>query len=105
MRFRPGVQFGRMSLGLVVTLLCAVGCTPAPDRPAHTVQDYREDPALRRTELAHCAEDPDSRAKKPDCMNAREAERVESVGSLRELAPLELPGPPKDSKASPHLKN
>ena len=30
----------------------------------------------------------------PDCVNAREAERLEGVGSLRNLAPLELPNPP-----------
>ena len=104
MRFRPGVQFGRMSLGLVVTLLCAVGCTPAPDR-THTVLDYRNNSALRRSELAHCEEDPGLRAKEPDCVNAREAERIESVGSLRELPPLELPGPRANANGKPHSTN
>jgi hypothetical protein len=101
MWFRPGVQFGRMSLGLVVTLLCADGCTPAPDRTTHTALDYRSNPALRQAELKFCDEDPGSRAKVPDCVNAREAERIEGVGSLRALPPLELPTPHADSNAKP----
>ena len=105
MQFRPGVQFGRMSLGLVVTLLCAVGCTPAPDRTTHTVMDYRNNPTLRKTELAHCSVNPGSVPKEPDCVNAREAERLESLGSLRELPPLELPGPHADSNTKPQSKN
>jgi hypothetical protein len=91
MRFRPGVQFNGKRLGLVVTLLCAAGCAPAPDRTTHSVKDYREDTALRRRELAGCQDDPIAQARKPDCVNAREAERLESIGSLRELPPLQLP--------------
>jgi hypothetical protein len=31
MRFRPGVQCVRISLGLVVTLTSTAACAPAPD--------------------------------------------------------------------------
>ena len=48
---------------------------------------------LRRLTFARCANDPGSRDASPDCVNAREAERLEGVGSLRKLAPLALPSP------------
>ena len=99
MRFRPGVLSVRSSLGLVVTLLGAAGCTPAPDRAAHTAADYRADAELRRSELAKCFNDPGSFGKSPDCINAREAERAVGVGSLRDLAPLEIPKPPAASSS------
>jgi hypothetical protein len=78
----------RMSLGIVVTFLSAAGCAPAPDRAQHTVQEYREAPDLRRQELAQCLNDPGTLRTSADCVNAREAERTVSVGSLRELPPL-----------------
>jgi hypothetical protein len=93
MQFRPGVQRVRRSLGLVVTLTSAVACAPAPDRASHSVDEYRQDAKLREVQFARCANDPASRDSLPDCINAREAERLEGVGSLRTLAPLELPNP------------
>jgi hypothetical protein len=93
MKFRPGVQHVRMCLGLVVTLTSAVGCAPAPDRASHTLEEYRHDAKLRELTFARCAKDPISRDSVPDCINAREAERLEGVGSLRKLAPLEIPNP------------
>jgi hypothetical protein len=94
MWFRPGAQCVRRSLGLIVTLLNAAGCAPAPDRAMHTVDEYRRDAELRKIEFARCANDPVSRDAVPDCVNVREAERLEGVGSLRNLAPLALPNPP-----------
>jgi hypothetical protein len=91
MQFRPGAQFARKCLGLVVTLTSAAGCAPAPDQASHTVEEYRHDAELRGLEFARCANDPASREALPDCVNAREAERLEGVGSLRDLAPLQLP--------------
>jgi hypothetical protein len=91
MRFRPGVQRVRRCLGLVITIASAAGCAPAPDRALHTVDEYRQDANLRAITFAGCANDPVSRDSRPDCVNAREAERLEGVGSLRNLAPLELP--------------
>jgi hypothetical protein len=50
-------------------------------------------------ELARCQDDPGRQAGKPDCVNSREAERLESIGSLRELPPLQLPA--KSGKTAP----
>jgi hypothetical protein len=100
MKFRPGVQRVRRCLGLVVTLASAAGCAPAPDPASHTVEEYRHDAKLRKLTFAHCAKDPVSRDLRPDCLNAREAERLEGVGSLRNLAPLELPSPNARSESS-----
>ena len=93
MQFRPGVQHVRKCLGLVVTLTSAAGCAPAPDRALHTMEEYRHDATLRALTFARCANDPGSRDSSPDCINVREAERLEGVGSLRTLTPLELPNP------------
>lgn len=104
MKFRPGVQSVRMCLGLVVTLASTVGCAPAPDRATLTVDEYRQDAKLRELTFARCAQDPVSRDSSPDCLNAREAERLEAVGSLRKLPPLELPIPPRADPAAPDLR-
>jgi len=93
MQFRPGVQRVWKCLGLVVTLTSAAACAPAPDRSSHTVEEYRHNAQLRELTFARCANDPVSRDSEPDCINAREAERLEGVGSLRKLAPLELANP------------
>ena len=89
--FRPGAQSGRFCLGLVVTILSTASCAPAPDRAAHTVEEYARDLDLRRIEIRKCANDPGTLQAAPDCINAQEAERRVSVGSLRELPPLRLP--------------
>jgi hypothetical protein len=94
MPFRPGAQSVRKCLGLVVTLTSAAGCAPAPDPTRHTVEEYRQDAELRRLEIARCVNDPARRGTLPDCVNAREAERLEGVGTLRNLAPLHLPDTP-----------
>ena len=90
-KFRPGVFGVRFSLGIVVTAISAAACTPAPDRAAHTVTEYREDPVLRNAEFAHCANDPGSLADTPDCRNVREAKRLAEPDRLRSLPPLQLP--------------
>jgi hypothetical protein len=91
MRFRPGAQVWRLRLGLVVTILSTVSCAPAPDRAAHTVEEYGQDAQLRANEMRSCANDPGTLGASPDCVNAREAERRSGVGSLRTLPPLKLP--------------
>jgi hypothetical protein len=93
MQFRPGVQRVWKCLGLVVTLTSTAACAPAPDRSSHSVDEFRHDARLRELTFARCANDPASRDSKPDCLNAREAERLEGVGSLRNLTPLELANP------------
>ena len=91
MRFRPGVQVLRIRLGLVVTILSTASCAPAPDRAAHTVEEYAKDATLRASEMKVCANDPGTVGASPDCVNAREAERRAGIGSLRTLPPLKLP--------------
>ena len=91
MGFRPGAQVWRLRLGLVVTILSTVSCAPAPDRAAHTVEEYGQDAQLRNSQMGRCVNDPGTLGRSPDCINAREAERRASVGSLRTLPPLKLP--------------
>lgn len=99
MKIRPGAQRVRKCLGIVVTVSAAVSCAPAPDR-ANTVTYYREHADEREAALKRCADDPGSLGKQPDCVNAREALRIEGVGSLRELPPLDLPADRKPSNGS-----
>ena len=80
----------RIGLGIAVTVLSAAGCAPAPNRPHHTVDDYLKHPALRHVALAQCANDPGALGHTADCVNAREAEGIVDVGSLRDLPPLKL---------------
>ena len=108
MQFRPGAQRVRRCLGLIVTLMSAAACAPAPDRATHTVEEYRQDARLREFEFARCANDPAAGDSFADCVNAREAERLEGVGSLRNLAPLELPNPRARADVTsqePNLRN
>ena len=99
MRIRPGAQRVRTCLGIVVTVGAAVSCAPAPDQ-AKTVSYYREHAEEREASLRKCADDPGSLGRQPDCVNAREAARLEGVGSLRELPPMELPAERKPSNGS-----
>jgi uncharacterized protein YciW len=71
-----------------------VACAPAPDRSAHDVGYYRAHAPERNQRLQACTNDPGSLADHPDCVNAREAERLEGIGSLRTLPPMDLPVPP-----------
>lgn len=71
-------------------LLGLVACSRQPQAARHTVEEYREDKSLRQETFKRCADDPGSLGKSPDCINAREAERLESIGSLRDSKPLGL---------------
>ena len=90
MQFRPGAQW-RISLGIVVTFLSAAGCAPAPDHARHTVEYYRASPKERQAMVRDCKDNPGDLKRDPDCVNALEAERIEGIGSLRDLEPLQLP--------------
>ncbi len=90
MWFRHGAQRVRRCLGIVVTLGTAA-CAPSPDSSRFSVEYYREHAAERDERLAECANDPGGIGRSSDCRNAREAARIEGVGSLEDLPPLGLP--------------
>jgi len=75
---------------IVLAFLSAAACTRDADVARHTVEQYRADPGLRRDVFVACANDPGTTGKSPDCINATEAERLESRGSLRSLPPVGL---------------
>jgi hypothetical protein len=74
-----------------MTLLLA-GCHRSPDRL--TVEYFRAHAAERQAALGECVNDPGTLRQSPVCVNAREAARIEDVGSLRNLPPLGLPAAP-----------
>jgi hypothetical protein len=80
----------------VVLMLNAAGCTREADVAHHTVEDYRANKTLRQETFKKCTNDPGTLSKSPDCINAQEAERLESYGSLRDSGPVGL-----DSKKKP----
>jgi hypothetical protein len=80
----------------VVTLVVNLGvssCTRQSEVASHTVADYRAHPDLRREELARCSNDPGTLGRTPDCINAREAGRLEENYSVRGVPPVQLPNP------------
>lgn len=77
------------SLAVVLAILLA-GCGPKPEAARHTVEEYRANKVLRKTVFRECLSDPGTRGQTPDCINAREAERLESHGSLRDSGPIGL---------------
>lgn len=87
---RRGAQGVRWCLGIVVTI-GAVACAPSPEPTHQTVEYYRANRDARDAKLAECANDPGALGQTPDCINARQAARLD-VKSLRDLAPLDLPG-------------
>jgi hypothetical protein len=74
----------------IVIILGAAACTRQPDVARHTVEEYRADKTLRQGVFRKCANDPGTLGKTPDCINASEAERLESLGSLRNSGPIGL---------------
>lgn len=88
-RLRHGARCGRWCLGIIVTVGSAA-CAPSPEPTHQTVDYYRTNPDARAAMLAECENDPGALGQKPDCINARQAARLD-VKSLRDLAPLDLP--------------
>ena len=77
----------------VVAVLVGLGvtaCTRDVNVARHTVEEYRANAALRRETFSKCVDDPGTLGRSADCINAREAERLESRGSLRDQPPLGL---------------
>ena len=94
MKFRPGARSARLCLEIVVTRSAVTACAPVPKRAQYTVDYYRSHAALRQEVLKRCANDPGDEGRAPDCINARAAERIEGIGSLRSLPPMRLPAKP-----------
>ena len=80
----------------VVLILSAASCTREADVARHTVEDYRANKTLRQETFKKCTNDPGTLKATPDCINAQEAERLESFGSLRNSGAIGL-----DSKKKP----
>ncbi len=75
------------------TVVALTGCTREPEAAQHTVTEYRANADLRRDVFARCTNDPGTFGKTPDCVNAREAQRQEDLGSVRNTPPVGLPRP------------
>lgn len=75
---------------LAAAILTVAGCTQKTDVARHTVEEYRADKTLRHEVFNQCANDPGTLRSTPDCVNAQEAERLESIGSLRDSGPIGL---------------
>ena len=87
--------FGTVTAALLATAaaLSLVCCTRQPEPAQHTVAEYRSNPDLRREQFARCVNDPGTLGKAADCINAREAQRLEDMGSVRDLPSVHLPPP------------
>ena len=62
-----------------MALLALAACSREPPAATHTVADYRANAELRRDTFARCANDPGTLGRTPDCINAREATRLEET--------------------------
>jgi hypothetical protein len=75
---------------VVLSAAIVTGCADKPDVARHTIEEYRADKALRRDAFKKCTNDPGTLRESADCINAIEAERLESRGSLRDAKPVGL---------------
>lgn len=85
----------RKSFLIVLPAACLLSCSRQPESAHHTVAEYRAHADLRREQFARCADDPGTLGETPDCINAREAQRQEDIGSVRGVPPVHLPEPAK----------
>lgn len=89
-RIRHGVKVARWCLSIVVTIGVAA-CAPSPNPTHQTVEYYRANRDAREAKLVECRNDPGALGQTPDCVNAKQAARMD-VKSLRDLPPLDLSG-------------
>jgi hypothetical protein len=76
----------------MLVVLALAACSRAPGGAGTlTVDYYRAHAAERAAMLRTCENDPGDLRDSPNCVNAREAARVEDVGSLKSLPPMGLP--------------
>lgn len=87
---------------LIVGSFCLLvaACSPAPETARHTVPEYQADKELRERQMAACARDPGTLGKTPDCVNAKQAQATNDIGSARDLPPVGLSSG-KDGAQSP----
>jgi len=100
MTFRPGAQSVRLCLEIVVTLSAVTACAPVPNHAQHSVDYYRRHTTVLQVTLARCTNDPGSLGRTPDCINARQAARIEGIGSLESLPPMGLSVKPATGSGS-----
>jgi hypothetical protein len=84
------------TIGVSAATVVALGltcCARQPEVAQHTVAEYRANADFRREQFARCTNDPGTLGNTPDCVNAREAQRLEDMGSVRNTPPIELPRP------------
>ena len=97
LRFPQGAQ---LCLGMLFAS-ALIACSPSSPNLTLTVDYYRAHPAEREEALRRCSNDPGGVGQTPACVNAREAARIEGLGSLHTLPPMGLPMPPNRAAGQP----
>ena len=85
---------------LLCSALLFAGCAREAG-PVRTVAYFRAHPKTLQAVWQRCANDPGELAKTPDCVNARQAEVVNGIGSFRDLPPMTFPGQPAAKSGAP----
>jgi hypothetical protein len=93
-------QGARLCLGMLFAS-ALFACSPSSPNLTLTVDYYRAHPAEREEALRRCSNDPGGVGQAPPCVNAREAARIEGLGSLRTLPPMGLPTPTNRAAGQP----
>jgi hypothetical protein len=83
-----------ITVRLSFVLLMVTGCS-REEESARTVSWFQQHPNEREATVARCTDNPGQLGQTPNCINAKQAEALERIGSLRKLPPLDLPLPPK----------
>lgn len=83
-------QYTVAALGLAMLACAAGGCSKegvagkaAAETRVLTVDEFLEQPQLRRKVFAECANDPGRKGDAPNCVNALRAERIAAAGTGR----------------------
>lgn len=87
-----------LTLGSFCMFMAA--CSPAPETARHTVPEYQADKELRERQMEACARDPGTLGKTPDCVNAKQAQATNDIGSARDLPPVGLSSGKDRAKSS-----
>ena len=80
-------MYSLLKISFVIVLISIVltGClNNEPDaEPVRSVDWYSENSPEREAKIKECANNPGQLSDSPNCINALQAERIESVGTLR----------------------